>query len=207
MKKISGTGLLALLLSIGTAQAATVFTDDFNGENGSTPVLGTTSLSRWNVVDGNVDLIGNGLNGASYDFYPGHGYYLDLDGTGRSGRGNTSNASIETTQVFGAGSYMVSFLLGNNPGGGSSVNPLTVSLGSYSTILNTTGYPPFSPVTLSVLTTGGRLSFAQGGSADQQGSIIDNVEVSTATPEPSSVATVISGLAGLLYAASRRRRG
>ena len=194
--------LTSVALMCGTANAAVLFSDDFNGENGGTPVLGTTTLANFNVELPNVDVIGSGAGGTAYDFYPGQGLYLDLDGTT-----GATNATIATKSLFGPGSYSLTFLLGNNPGGGGSTNTLTVSLGDFiSAPINTSGFPPLSQVNLAfTTTTSGALRFAQGGPADQQGSIIDDVELS-GVPEPASVVTMITGLAALGLTQWKRSR-
>jgi hypothetical protein len=185
-----------------SANAAVVFSDNFNAENGGAPVLGTTSLTNFDVLLPNVDVIGNGPGGISYDFYPGQGLYLDLDGTT-----GATNATIATKSVFGPGSYLLTFLLGNNPGGGNNANTLTVSLGDFTSApINTAGFPPLQLVNLAFTTTiSGSLTFAQGGPADQQGSIIDDVQLSS-VPEPASVLSMITGLAALGLRQFRRSR-
>ena len=63
--------------SIDRAQAATFsFSDNFNAENGTVAALGYNSFANWNVTTNDVDLIGNG----SFDFFPGNGLYVDLNG-------------------------------------------------------------------------------------------------------------------------------
>ncbi|MFO0520899.1 MAG: pyruvate-binding protein, partial [bacterium] len=64
----------ASLALAGPAGAATVFSDNFNSETLAT----NGSLSNWNISNGTIDVIG----GVSfYNFYPGNGNYLDLDGS------------------------------------------------------------------------------------------------------------------------------
>ena len=185
-----------------TAHAGVVFTDNFNNENGGTPVLGTTTLTNFNVTLPSVDVIGSSVGGTSYDFYPGNGLYLDLDGTS-----GATNSQISTRTVFGPGSYNLSFLLGNNPGGGGSINTVTISLGDYTSgAINTTGFPALTQYNLAFTTSvSGALTFTQGGPADQQGTILDNVQLSS-VPEPGSVVTMLSGLAGLGLIQWKRRR-
>jgi hypothetical protein len=61
--------------------AATVFSDDFNTD--SLALNQTSFLGGWTVSSGTVDLIGTGF----FDFYPGNGHYVDLDGS-------TANAGV-----------------------------------------------------------------------------------------------------------------
>ncbi|MBL8700706.1 MAG: PEP-CTERM sorting domain-containing protein [Alphaproteobacteria bacterium] len=83
------TAVAAALLAAapGIASAAltivTVFSDDFDAENGGAGVLNYGGFANWTVSNGTVDLIGNGF----IDLLPGHGLYVDMDGsTGDAGR-------------------------------------------------------------------------------------------------------------------------
>ncbi len=72
----------------GISRADTIlFQDDFNSENGGSGALNYNSFANWDVTDGTVDLIGTNF----YDFHPGNGLYVDLDGS-------TSNAGVLTTK-------------------------------------------------------------------------------------------------------------
>ena len=73
--------LAALLAGASAAQAATVFSDNFNSD--SLGLNYTAFVNGWSVSDGTVDLIGTGF----FDFYPGNGNYVDLDGS-------SSNAGV-----------------------------------------------------------------------------------------------------------------
>lgn len=199
MNKITILTLAAAMTSSG-AFAATVFQDNFNTENGGVGQLNYTSLTQWTVDRDSIDLIGPNF----WDLYPGNGMYLDMDGS----TGSAGNGKITTKNSFGAGSYTLMFDLGNNPGGGSSINTLTVSLGTWSETFQTTGYPTLTTITRTVSTSGGNLVFEQGGPSDQQGSILDNVSLSTsgiqsATPEPSSL--ILAASAAITALVLRRR--
>ncbi len=152
-------------------------------------MLNLPTLSQWTVDRDSIDLIGTGY----FDFYPGNGLYLDMDGS----TGANSNGQITTLLSFGAGTYTVSFDLGNNPGGGN--NSLTVSLGNWTETFFTTGYPALTTITRTFSTAGGQLRFSQGGPSDQQGSILDNVSLQTTseTPEPSTFALIGLGAVAL----------
>jgi len=61
-----------------TSHASVLYFDDFNAEHGGAGTLNFTGFSKgWAVTKGSVDLIGNGF----YDFFPGNGLFIDLDGT------------------------------------------------------------------------------------------------------------------------------
>ena len=142
------------LLSVAQPAAATViFSDDFNAENGGVGALNYTGFANWGVsgVGETVDLIGNGF----FDFYPGNGLYVDLDGS-------TGNAGVLTTNsFFGPGSYVLSFnLAGSTRGdtntvivrfGGVDISGGGITLGSAAPF-----NPPFS------------LSFNAAGSGPDQ---------------------------------------
>ena len=175
----------------GTASAAPLFSDNFNTENGGTGVLNYTGFANWTVPGGSVDLIGNGF----FDFYPGNGLYIDLDGS--TGAGGT----LKSTTVFAAGTYTLTFDLGGNARGAGN-DTLTVSLGSWSEVFNVPDTFPLTTITRTFTTTGGNLSFANGG-GDNQGIILDNVSVS-ATPEPVSLVVFGGLLAGGGWLVRRR---
>ncbi|MCX6595656.1 MAG: hypothetical protein NTV70_04745 [Acidobacteria bacterium] len=192
---------LAATISVSSAFAGTVFQDNFNTENGGNGQLNYTGLAQWTVDRDSIDLIGPGF----WDLYPGNGMYLDMDGS----TGGSGNGKITTKMAFGAGSYTLMFDLGNNPGGGSSINSLTVTLGNWSETFLTTGYPALTTITRNFSTTGGNLVFEQGGPSDQQGTILDNVSLGTsgvqnvATPEPGSL--LLAASAAVTALVLRRR--
>ena len=68
----------AVVLAFGSAaQAVPVFADSFDAN-----VLGLNAVpTGWSVSDGTVDIIGNNFSGTSFDLLPGHGAYIDLDGS------------------------------------------------------------------------------------------------------------------------------
>jgi len=196
MKKIlvSVLAFVAVLAFGGALQAAVVFQDDFNSENGGAGITNYAGFANWSVSSGTVDLIGNGY----YDFYPGNGLYVDLDGS--SNQAGTLATSVAS---FSAGTYTLKFnLAGNARGGSDTVN---VALGDWSTTFTNLPYnAPFSPAYSFTFTTttAGSLSFHNIG-GDNVGAILDNVELSTAVPEPSILFLLGSGLMG--FAAIRRR--
>lgn len=197
--------MIAGTAGIAPASLISVFYDPFDEE---TLGLGKTALSNWTVTAGNVDVIGASGSTTLYDLYPGHGKYLDLDGTATATvPSGQTNATIRTTAVFSPGLYMLTFLLGNNPGGGVTVNNLTVTIdSSVSQTWSTTDYPPMTLQTASFyVPTSGPLTFIQTGPADGQGSIIDDVHL-YAVPEPSAQLLIGSGLVALGFLVRRVAR-
>lgn len=195
------TAIAAAALAVAAlpaAHAASIFGDTFDAENGTNPVLNYGSFAQWDVTDGTVDLIGNGY----FDFYPGNGLFIDLDGS----TGNAGTMTTKSALALGPGTYTLSFDLGNN-GGGS--NTMDVALGSvFAESFTRAAMPAFEKVSRTFTVASGTsayLSFAQFG-ADNQGLVIDNVDVSRVVPEPSTYALSALGLlaAGALV---RRRKG
>jgi hypothetical protein len=108
--------------SLVTVDPATVlFADDFNAENNQVGIYNWTSFANWNVLDGCVDLHGNGF----HDVQPGTGLYVDLDGSCEAG------ATIETKTAFTLqpGAYVFEFWIAGNQRISAS-DTVNVSLGS-----------------------------------------------------------------------------
>jgi hypothetical protein len=108
--------------SLVTVDEATVlFADNFDAENNGAGVFDWTSFANWNVLNGCVDLHGNGF----VDVQPGTGLYVDLDGSCDAG------GTIETKAAFTLqpGSYVLEFYLAGNQRIESS-DTVNVSLGS-----------------------------------------------------------------------------
>ena len=205
----------ALALTAATAQATTVFTDNFNSDTPATPSAGdglfhSTSSDPENAPNAaSVDIIGSGPNGTSYDLLPGNGYYVDLDGT--SGNGNLPFAgqitSYGTTGTFAAGNYVLTFELAGNQRG-APTQTTVVDFGSFSTTVTpTSSSQGFETYTFNVDNTlnGAHLQFSDIGPSTQQGSLLDNVSVS-AVPEPATWAMMLLGFFGMAFAIRSNRR-
>ncbi len=152
--------ILALTLVVGawpaTSQAAPLFFDDFNTENGGVGQLNYTGFQKWDVLPGGgVDLIPLAAGGAGpYDFLAGtgHGQYVDLDGTPGSGKLQLKNGIN-----LGPGNYALKFFLaGNNTGEWTFSDTVSLDIfGSSTTTIPTTTRvtPPTwtsSPITFTV---------------------------------------------------------
>ncbi len=176
------------------AQAISFFSDNFNTENGGTGQLNFNAFTQWDVTDGTVDLI---PTGSQFDFYPGNGLYVDLDGS-------SSNAGVLTTKtVFDPGTYNLSFVLGGNARGAASDNvTVSLGLGNFSEVFTLASNAPLATVLRTItLTSASKLSFSNAG-GDNIGAILDNVNV-TAVPTPA----LLPGLIGMGVAALRKRKG
>lgn len=201
--------LVAMALSAGLgvsslASASSIFSDNFNGENGGSPTLNYYGFANWTVPVGSVDLIGNGY----FDFLPGNGLYVDLDGsTGQAGTMVSSPISLS------AGSYDFKFDLAGDQRN-APPEPVTAAVdgGIVSQVYllpSAQGFTTFNlPFTLStpqVVT----LSFAETGNSNM-GMLLDNVDLSSITstagaPLPPAFVTG-SALMALMGAAKLRRK-
>jgi hypothetical protein len=186
-------GVLVCVMFAQGAQAATIFSDNFNGVNGGNGALNYTGFSQWNVSGGAVDLIGNGF----FDFFPGTGLSVDLDGT-MFQSGQFSSIPIALT----GGTYMLQFALGGSQRG--DTNTVQVSLGSfYSESFTLGSSAPLSVITRFITVgapSSASLTFQNAG-GDNIGLILDDVNLSTteirSVPETSSLALLAFGLTGI----------
>lgn len=176
-------------ISASSTQAAVLFQDNFDSE---TLDLGKTTLANWNVTAGNIDV---------YSPYSGQGNSLDMDGT------PAANATIETKQLFDfvAGTYQLSFKIGNNT---FTNNSILVQLGSvFSESFDATSTLTSIARSFTITApTSAKLSFTEKGPADRGGSVLDDVvlEQTQATPVPTPA--LLPGLIGLGVAALRKRK-
>lgn len=190
---VSGLVLAAACFCAVPAHAAiTSLSDIFNTENGGVGTLNYNAFTHWNVTNGTVDLVGNSF----FDFYPGHGLYVDLDGS-------TGNAGIlATKEQFAAGTYHLSFALGGSTRG--DTNTVVVNFGAFSETFIYPSNAPLDTITRVVtLNAPASLSFANSG-GDDLGLLLDNVNVALAKdgvpiiPEPGTCGLLALGIAPLL---------
>ena len=159
---------LSAVLVAGLASAESVeFSADFDAE---TPGIAVTPTG-FSAVGAAVDLIGSGPNGTLADELPGNGYYVDLAGD--------FGTTIETDQVFEAGTYELTFdLAGNNRQ--ASADVVNVVLGDYSETITFEAdefESDFETFTFGFTTLeAGTLSFANDG-AEGFGALLDNISL------------------------------
>lgn len=177
-----------------SAMAAPVFSDNFDADTLATNQ--TTFNGGWVVSGGTVDLIGNP---AFYDFLPGNGRYVDLDGS--SSQAGEFHKDLSLT---GGLQYILAFDLAGSQRG--SVEKVNVNFGSAVDNLTVNSGDGFSNHTLlfSPSTTGIYSLIFQNAGGDNVGALLDNVSVS-AVPEPETYAMLLVGL-GLLGFMARRRK-
>ena len=199
LKKISMIAATAVFALAGASQAATIFEDNFDNE-----VLElNASLDKWTVAPGSVDVIGPG---GPFDFYPGNGNYLDMNGS------SVSEGKITTTGSLGlvlGKKYTLTFSYGANTSTGAPPIVLSFGLGETTQSLSFETRP--ASMTMSDIYTftydgkGDYLFFADtsGTPNDQGGPVLDNVKLS-AVPLPAGGLLLLGALGGI--AALRRRR-
>jgi hypothetical protein len=193
---------LLLLGSSGVAHAIVVFEDNFDSENGGVGALNYTGFTNWSVTSGTVDLIGNGY----FDFLPGNGLYVDMDGsTGSAGTLLSLNLNLT------AGDYALSYLLAGNHRNGSLEQVTgSVETGFSTRVVSLAQGTPFTSFT-DVFSLGGdttvNIQFAATG-GDNIGMLLDNVVLerrSASVPEPGTLMLFATGLAGVGVARRRRK--
>jgi hypothetical protein len=186
--------VLTCIFCVPAAQAATIFSDNFNGENGGVGALNYNTFSKWTVSNGAVDLIGVG---GVFDFYPGNGLYVDLDGTvSKAGLLSSTALSLAT------GTYTLQFSLGGSRRG--DTNTVQVALGTfYNEIFTLNSSDPLGVITRTVTVgTPGTASLTfQNNGTDNMGAILDNVSIDSkdvpSVPETSSLTLLAMGLASV----------
>lgn len=200
-KILAGTLALILVAGLGTpAFAMTVLLDDnFDLENAGAESLNYASFSNWNISDGTVDLIGNG---GAFDFIPGNGLYVDLDGS-------TSDSGVMTSNPLELGpcTYELEFDLAGNQRNGAS-EFVDVSIGEiFTEQFSLNQNDPFTTFTRQVsLETSSNTSITFSGfGGDNIGLLLDNVkftELECSTPVAGELLSVntsalmIAGLTG-----------
>lgn len=206
---------LLLMLAVGGASAGVIFSEDFEGGvNQDVIGVGSITGTLFEVVSGNVDHIKDDASPANpYAVMCGAGGSC-IDTTGSAGNVNSpGRGEIRTTNAinFAPGLYYLSFSLQgwkdfNNIAATASIRVLlpglldvTLSRNGASNPYNLERFAFIVPVAQNV-----KLTFRDlGGSAKYAGAILDDVEIGTTVPEPSTLLLIFPALAAI--AALRRR--
>ena len=188
----------AIALTAGAASAATVFSDNFD-----TDTQGVNATpAGFTVTSGSVDVIGTGF----YDFYPGNGNYVDLNGS--TGQAGTIEQDISGLTV--GTSYTLTFDYAFNTNSGNN-EVLSFGIDGVATSLPLNAAPAsFQTYTYNFTYTGAddTLFFADAGTTpgDNGGPVLDNVLIVTAAvPLPAS-GLLLLGALGAAGLARRRRK-
>jgi hypothetical protein len=200
--KISQIVMIAMLTGATTvAQAAVVFSDNFNGYGVAIPW--TTPTGGWSYQGtGNVDLVANNTYGISIS--NADGLFVDLNGTPGSPALQHSVGGLTAGQT-----YDLSFDLAGNHRDMNFNDSVTVKFGASSNTFSVAdANADFSHFSLSFIATGSSadISFIDNLTNGNRniGTLLDNVSV-TAVPEPEVYGMMLMGL-GLMGFVARKRK-
>jgi hypothetical protein len=194
--------MLAMLTGTTTlAQAADVFSDNFENYGGISKIIWAPQDGWSYSGEGNVDLVLNGDYAIS--LAGGHNVFVDLNGTPGSPAFQHSVDGLTAGQT-----YNLSFDLAGNHRGNPNDSVTVIFGGSTDTFSVTDANADFSRFTLSFLATGSSASISfldnfTGGNRNI-GTLLDNVSV-TAVPEPEVYGMMLMGL-GLMGFVARKRK-
>ncbi len=156
------------------ARGQVVFYENFDDENSGVPMLDYLDFTQFTVADGSVDLLGPGL----FDFIPGSGLYLDMDGT-QFNAGTLVSESI----TLPAGDYRLSFGLSFNVNPMPATNTMEVVVGGMG-VASLSGIDGLNHAEFRLQqfeftipsATEGTLIFIHGG-GDNGGYLLDEIEL------------------------------
>jgi len=195
---------LAAIISCGLSASlygGVILSENFDELTDAVNVTSAGAFSAINSTD--VDIVGPALF-AGLCASPEGGSCIDMDGSGTNPQGQ-----LQSSMLFPAGSYLLSFdLIGSQRGNTAST---TVTFGNYDQEFTLTSSDDTDGIVvdqLVTLSTTGYLLFVSD-TAGYQGDLLDNVVVSTATsstPEPATLPLMGFTLAGLAVELARRRR-
>lgn len=185
-----------------SAQATTIFSDNFDSYTPTVLDWTPPTESGWKVTAGSVDLIGTTKTDPIFDFLPNNGSYIDLDGISSGGQ-SVSGLFANSVNLNAGTTYTLSFDLAGSQRGNEEF--VAVKFGNRSATYALLSSDPFATSTLNFKPlSSGLVSFSfQNLSGDDVGALLDNVSVTT-VPEPKSYALFLAGI-GIMGAIARRR--
>jgi hypothetical protein len=192
----------ALLVSSTVASnAAVLFTDNFD----SSPLALNSTPIGWTLDYGSLDVIG-----PDYNFYPGTGNHIDMNGSTNQSGGMHTNAVFN---FIAGNTYTLSFNYGNNANSannGSTETLVATVLGFPGVTIDQVGaiasylVGSYSFTALSNFSSALYFNASGTNDGDNGGLILDNVSLSV-VPVPAALPLLAAGL-GVLGFAGRRRR-
>jgi hypothetical protein len=155
-------------------EAGVLLEDGFDGENGERAALMYDGFAQWMVKGGTVDLVGAG---SRWDFQPGNGLYVDLDGDRPDGVRFEPGVLVSRERFrLARGAYELGFRLAGSQRG--DANTVEIRLGGvFHERITLPDDAPFQRFVRTVRVrraTTGRLSFDNAG-ADGYGLLLDDV--------------------------------
>lgn len=231
MRSMHSIMAVAALFVAGSASAATIYSSNFNTENGGVSSLNYNGFTGLNVAVGSVDLVATGnfgitcaggvgacvdLNGstnqtsrlevASFNFLANTEYTFSFDLSGNQ-RGTPDNSWFVGVD-YDAGNVYNFFRLGGAFGNFDFFEGFgTIGSSTGGTTASATPFQTYS-IGFSLKNAGAATFYIGSNDVSNAGPIVDNLLItgeSAAVPEPASWAMLITGF-GLVGAVARRRR-
>lgn len=187
----------ALSVAVGaSAQAGVILSDNFDAAPLALNWPGDAVFTSLGTGGATTDLIGAP---GFFDFLPGNGRYVDMDGS------SGVPGILQSVASFGPGDYTLSFWLAGNQ---RNAAPKAVDVFFGTDLIASLTLQSSDPFTLFTFnftsTAGGTLTFAQQGPGNNQGTLLDNVTLSV--PEPGALALAVGALLSMLGLSFLRRR-
>ena len=192
--------LIVLAMSFALASVAvgndTIFSDNFDSENGGIVATRYAGFANWTVSEGAVDLKGPG-----WDYFPGNGLYVDMLGASPvPGKITSHTFNLEP------GTYALSFGLASLVEETITVQVGMGTLLDKSYTLSSARFFPTITETFTVSTTTTAAISFKGAGTDGFGMHLDNVTLESVSHTPAPGAFLLGGIGVGCVNWLRRRR-
>ncbi len=211
-RKLAYLLALALCFTATSLYATTIFSENFDEIPLAQTGLTFTTAGQFHTINGtNIDIVSAANGWASLIVAPESGNVVDMGGTGGTSFGQLQSIAI----VLNPGSYFLSFdLVGSQRGVTTTTNVTLGPLGGpflYNQDFTLASGDVTSGIVPNALLNVGStetvyLTFSLTSGADNIGSLLDNVSITSAVPEPSSLILLGGGALGLLGTIRRKFR-